>query len=146
MISEICGYLHNYFDRDMPSYEGVFTVTDSIVYEGGDMSLQNGQYFKIEGSVFNNGVWQYGVDTLTAETFTGTVQTMAVPPAFLQILSEIEAWQEKNSNLENPAMSPYTSESFNNYSYTKSAGDSDASLKPQWALKYGGRLSQWKKL
>lgn len=146
MISEICGYLHNYFDRDMPSYEGVFTVTDSIVYEGGDMALQSGQYFKVEGSVFNNGVWKYGVDTLTPETFTGTVQTMAVPPAFLQILSEIETWQTQNGDLENPAMSPYTSESFNGYSYTKGAGDSDASLKPQWALRFGGRLSQWKKL
>ena len=82
MLEELCRTLNNWFVRDR--YAGTFTVED------GRLSLPflaAGQYYRIDGSLFSDGVHRYGdeEDLLPAETFTGTVWALAVPPAGLEI-------------------------------------------------------------
>ena len=139
MLTEICAELRNWFV--VPNGVHIQTYTIS----GGSIApldfLQDGQYFRIIGSVFNDGVHQYPASDLTDEVFHGAVWAMAIPRAVLKIANEIDAWQQKNGAA---AASPYQSESFGGYSYSMRAqsGESGAG----WKDAFAGRLSDWRKL
>lgn len=146
MLTEICHYLKNWFVVDAAT--GTFSVVDGALASD-DVSLsdylQTGQYYCIDGSVFNDGVhvWD-GTETLRTErAFNGKVLAMAVPDEVLSLAQEIETWVTDNAEIIN---SPYTSESFGGYSYTKESGsggaDGDAL---SWQSKFGSRLARWRK-
>nr|DAO78779.1 MAG TPA: hypothetical protein [Caudoviricetes sp.] len=139
MLEDILRHLNNWFLVDV--YEGTFTV------ENGSVALpflQNNQYFRIIGSVFNDGLHQYPATDLTDETFTGTVWTLAVPKAVVTLSNEIDEWQTKFGDA---VASPYTSESFGGYSYTKaSGGKADTSAVTGWQDAFRNRLNAWRKL
>lgn len=142
MLTEICKELRNYFDFGMPKWFGKFKITDGTI----DLALQEGQYFRIVGSVFNNGVYQYPVTDLIDETFQGAVWAMAVPPAVIALADEIVAWQAQYGDV---LKSPYTSESFGGYSYTKAGGGNrggTVSDTPSWQSTFASRLNQWRKI
>lgn len=149
VLDEVCGYLKNYFlIKPGGIHRGTFTVT------GGTLSadfLQDGQYFRVRNSVFNDGVYKYPASDMVDETFTGEVWAMGVPPAFIALLDEIEAWEEKYGGADSVNMSPFSSESFNNYSYTKRSGGSGNSSSSgdapaTWMDVYGSKLVRWKKI
>lgn len=148
LLDEVCGYLNNYFlVKPAGIHRGEFTVEDGgIVCD----FLQEGQYFRIVNSMFNNGVYKYPATDLEDEVFTGEVWSMAVPPAFLSILKEIEDWQKAYGRVGSANMSPFNSESFNNYSYTKSGRSgttaSNGSAATGWTDVYGSRLTRWRKI
>ena len=111
----------------------------------------DGQYYRICGSVFNDGVHKYGdeSDSLVDESFDGAVWAMAVPPAVIALDADITAWQEKYGGAESEAMSPFTSESFGGYSYSKSSrsGTSgDDAGAGSWQSAFAGRLNMWRKI
>lgn len=120
MLSEICAELKNYFlaHREMDIHTGTFTVRDGNVESLGDV-LQDGQYFRIVGSTFNDGVHQYPCSDLLSEKFCGAVWAMSVPPAVIDYSAKIDAWKTSNAD---KLSSPYNSESFGGYSYTKASG------------------------
>lgn len=136
MLDLILAELRNYFVRAV--HHGTFEVTDSSI----DLSdiLAPGQYFRIIGSVFNDGVYQYPCRGLTDESFTGEVWAMAIPPALIALAEEIKAYTE--SDAAKP--SPYTSESFGGYAYTKATDANGAAL--SWQKVFGSRLNRWRKL
>lgn len=140
LMDEICGYLHNYFVAEL--HEGTYTVANG----GIDLPLQTGQYFCVRGSAFNDGVWKYPATDMHDETFNGQIGSMAVPAAVMSLASDINDWMEAyaDSNLD----SPFTSESFNNYSYSKAQGTaSDGGYAPvTWQNIFASRLSRWRKL
>lgn len=141
LMDEICGYLHNYFVDEI--HEGAFTVSNGSI----DLPfLQAGQYFCVSGSVFNDGVWQYPATEMKAETFTGEIWAMKVPAAVVSLASDINDWMEAYADAN--LTSPFTSESFNNYSYTKAQGASaDGGYAPvTWQNIFASRLSRWRKL
>ena len=118
MLEQVLRHLNNWFLVDI--HEGTFTV------ENGGIALpflQTNQYFRICGSVFNDGLPHYPVIDLTDETFTGTVWALAVPKAVITLAEDIAAWEEKNGEA---VASPYQSESFGGYSYTKRSAGSDS--------------------
>lgn len=138
MLEQVLRHLNNWFLVDI--HEDTFTV------EKGSIALpflQNGQYFRICGSVFNDGLHQYPVIDLTDETFTGTVWALAVPKAVVTLSTDIAAWQEKNGEA---AASPYQSESFGGYSYTKRSAGNDSGTLNGWQGAFKGRLNDWRKL
>lgn len=138
MLEQVLRHLNNWFLVEI--HEGTFTV------ENGSIALpflQNGQYFRICGSVFNDGLHQYPVIDLTDETFTGTVWALAVPKAVVTLSTDIAAWQEKNGEA---VASPYQSESFGGYSYTKRSAGSDSGTLNGWQDAFRGRLNDWRKL
>ena len=68
-IKEICDYIHNYFEVDEVS--GEFTIADGSLEAS---FLSNNQYYRIQGSVFNDGIYKYPSTDLTNETFKGKVK------------------------------------------------------------------------
>lgn len=140
MLTELCAELKNYFlrDRDADIHYGEYTIS------GGSIDLPFlvvGQYFRIVGSVLNDGVYQYPADGLADEEFTGAVWAMAVPPSVVALAADIEEWNQKNAET---LASPYTSESFGGYSYTKAtSGDGGAYT---WQNQFASRLNKWRRL
>lgn len=137
-LGELCAHLRNWFLRsDDDRHIGRFTVTGGTI----DLPwLVDGQYFRITGSVFNDGVHQYPVAGLTDESFVGAVWAMAVPPDVVALADEISAWEAK---YREAVESPYQSESFGGYTYTK-ADASEGGL--TWEKVFRGRLNRWRKL
>lgn len=121
-MTELCAELRNYFDRGLPRCRGDFVIENGRLETGNKITLFDGQFYRIEGSVFNNGVHQYGSDDLIDESFEGSVRAMAVPPAVIALLGKMNDWEEKYSE---KVMSPYSSEDISGvYSYTKAQGSS----------------------
>lgn len=152
MLNEICAYLNNYFDvnddhEPLPSWRGEFVVADGSIDLTG--KILDGQYFRIENSIFNDGIYQYPASDLADETFTGKIQAMAIPKDLIAIAGEISAWMEKYGGADSTANSPFNSESFGGYSYSKSAGGTttvSSENTPAWAGTFGGRLARWRKI
>lgn len=135
-LEDVCGHLNNWFAEPEDIHAGTFTVKDgglSLPY------LADVQYYRIAGSVFNDGIHRYGMQELVSETFTGTVWAMKVPPAVEALAEEIAAWQEKYGEA---ASGPYQSESFGGYTYTKASGDGSA----DWQSVFRKRLNRWRKI
>ena len=138
ILTEICAELRNWFV--VP--DGVHIQTYNI--SGGSIEpldfLQDGQYFRIVGSVFNDGVYQYPATSLTDEVFEGAVWSMAVPPAVIDLSAEIDEYNKSDAG----KVSPFTSESFGGYAYTKATDASGAPL--GWQKAFASRLNRWRKL
>ena len=150
MLYEVCAYLKNWFDRDMPKYFGSIAISGGAL-SGFEDKLQKGQYFRIVGSVFNDGVYRYPACDLTDEVFeNGAVWAMAIPKGFLSLISDIEAWQTAYGAVDSEAMSPFSSESFGGYSYSKSTGGSSGgsavSSPNAWQSAFASRLAHWRKI
>lgn len=138
MLEQVLRHLNNWFLVEI--HEGTFAV------ENGSITLPfllTNQYFRIVGSVFNDGLHQYPAADLTDETFTGTVWALAVPKEVVTLFEDIAFWQEKNGEA---VASPYQSESFGGYSYTKRSAGSDSGTLNGWQDAFRGRLNDWRKL
>ena len=138
MLTEICAEIRNYFEVPNGRHFGTFTIS------GGSIApldfLQEGQYFRIVGSVFNDGVYQYPAASLTDEVFDGAVWAMALPPSILALSAEIKAYNDSDAGKP----SPFTSESFGGYAYTKATDSNGAPI--GWQKAFASRLSKWRKL
>ena len=148
MITEICNYLKNWFDYDQPKFYGDFKIENGIItsVNDGDMGIIPGQYFRIIGSVLNDGVYTLA-DELEDENFNGAVWLMAVPKDVRTITAEIQEWQNKYGGVNSQNMSPYNSESFGEYSYSKGSGsNTSVSSVPTWQSLYADRLARYKKI
>lgn len=149
MLSELCQELRNWFDKGQPRIHGAFEISGGkIVDDDFTTVIKNGQYFRIIGSVFNDGVYKYDEELqLVDELFVGSIWLMAIPKAFLDLAKEVEDWQKLYGGVDSSAMSPYTSESFGGYSYQKSAGSSDGSgSSATWQNVFASRLNLWRKI
>lgn len=142
MLERILNHIHNFFEKDIVS--GEYTVSNGAI----DLDfLQYGQYFRIRGSVFNDGVYRYPASNLVDETFAGEIWAMAVPPAVIALANEIEEWNTKYLGVDSQAMSPYNSESFGGYSYSKGSGSSSSgSGGVSWQNIFRSRLNEWRKI
>ena len=142
ILTEICEYLNNYFWEKKIS--GNFTISDGAIDAVG---LKDGQYFRIIGSTFNDGVHIYPATDLKDEEFEGSIWAMAVPATVIAIASDIKDWQTKYGGADSDAMSPFTSESFAGYSYSKSgSGNANSGSNITWQDVFGGRLNKYRKL
>lgn len=125
MLEQVLTELHNWFrvrDGADGIHHGTYTIEDGRIALP---FLRNGQYFRIMGSVFNDGLRRYGPDmeTLTDETFEGTVWALAIPKNVVDAATDAEVWMEKNGAV---AGNVYSSESFGGYSYTKDTTAADS--------------------
>jgi hypothetical protein len=134
MLEQVLLYLNNWFE--VAEYSGEFSIEDGSITLP---FLATGQYFRIVGSVFNDGLRQYPADDLTDETFTGSVWALAVPPVVVSLTDEMTTWQEKNG-----VSGPYQSESFGGYTYNRATGENGGIMTVWDAFKT--RLAAWRKL
>ncbi len=139
MLEQILTHLHNWFQTDIR--HGTYTIQDGGITLP---FLRSGQYFRIMGSVFNDGLHRYGPDMelLEDETFDGSIWALAIPKGVVELSGEIAEWQEKYGAV---TASPYTSESFAGYSYSKSGG-AEAGSTGGWQGAFRGRLNPYRKI
>ena len=139
MLEQVLMNIRRWFPVEGGIYSGTFTIKDGGIALP---FLANGQYFRICGSVFNDGLHQYNVLDLTDETFTGTIWALAIPKSVIELADEIGKWQEKNGEA---ASSPFSSESFGGYSYSK-ATDAETGGAVTWQSAFKQQLSAWRKI
>ncbi len=144
MLTEICAYLRNHFDRDssgnrIPSWTEDISITGRELVGFSDRLLP-GQYFRILDSNLNDGVHMYGDEDLNDEEFLGTIQPMRIPPAVVEISQELKSYREKYADV---IESPISSENFFGYSWSAKASGSEASPIPDHLAK---RLAPWRKI
>ena len=148
MLTDICAYLKNWFDRNQQHFTGIITIQNGALAE--TYGLNAGQYFRIVGSRANNdGVYKYPVTVLNDEVFDGAIVGMSIPLPVLGIMDKIEAWETKYADVNGVNMSPFNSESFGGYSYSKSsggAGDSTKDKSGTWQGAFGAELQPWRKM
>ena len=136
MLTEICAELRNWFVVPDGVHIGTYTIS------GGSIApldfLREGQYFRIVGSVLNDGVYQYSATSLTDEVFEGAVWAMSLPPDLIALSAKIQKYCEQNAD------SSFVSESFGGYSYTK-ATSSDGSV-ATWRDVFRKDLNRYRKL
>ena len=137
MLEEVLLHLNNRFER--ARVDGDFAVEDGRIAVDG---LQEGQYFWVEGSVFNDGLHRHPATDMDDEEFCGRVCLLAVPRAVIDLADEIEGWCGANAEALD---SPYQSESFGGYSYSKGGGDGAAGA-ATWQSHFATRLNAWRKL
>lgn len=143
MLETVLMYLNNWFA--VGRYDDTYTIED------GKLTLPflvSGQYFRILGSLLNDGVYKYangtaldetGTEiTLIDETFDGSVWALAIPKGFLSMVEEITAWTAKNGD-----GGAYTSESFGGYSYSKATNSKGMAV--GWRDVFAAQLAPWKK-
>lgn len=136
MLTEICAEVRNWFADDADKHIGVFEIKNGVLAPLD--FLAEGQYFRIIGSKYNDGVYSYPDCNLVDESFLGAVWAMRVPPDFLKLCEDIAAYDAEFGG------AGYTSESFGGYSYTLPTGESGAPL--SWNERFSKRLSRWRKM
>lgn len=140
-LEKVMTYIHNWFEVSIRP--GTWEVT------GGCLDLPfliDGQYFRITGSVFSDGLHQYPDTELKDERFSGIIYGLAVPQAVVELAQEIEQWESDNAKALN---SPYSSESFGGYGYSKDSsvsGGGNDDPAGGWQRHFMSRFIPWRKL
>lgn len=153
MLTEVCDYVHNYFES------GTVYTDDYEIVDGSinlDSILKDGQRFKLCGSALNDGIYTYfhggevydddgtKLISMASEKFRGSIIPMNVPVLFTNMVKDIKEWQERNQAI---IESPYQSESFGGYSYTKAnASGSGGSGLLSWKSVFGSKLNAYRKI
>lgn len=133
MLEQIMRQTNNWFATGI--YTGKFEIKNGSITLP---FLRSKQYFRVVGSVFNDGVYQYPAGDLEDEAFEGAIWALAVPKAIVSLSEEVAKWQERNGEA---ALSPYTSESFGGYSYSKGDGSESG-----WESTFKSKLDCWRRL
>lgn len=147
MLSEICREIKNWFEQS--KHIGIITIQSGIInYKGINIAI--GQYIRIVGSVFNDGIYKYtgeAISDLVDETFDGAVWLLAIPKEIISLNTEIEAWKAKYMTADSVNMSPFQSESFGGYSYSKkSGGNGNGDGAYTWQSAFASQLNKWRKI
>lgn len=135
MLEEILMYLNNWFTVPDGKTVGTYKV------ENGSITLpflKDGQYFRIVGSIHNDGLHQYPASDLTDEKFEGVIYPLAIPKVIIRLSEDISAWAAKNEP------SAFTSESFGGYAYSKATNEKG--IAAGWEDVFSSRLAPWRKL
>jgi len=149
MLTEICAEIKNYFTYEDDKHIGDWAVVSGEITPSFDIPTD---YIRIVGSRKNDGVHkrgQNGFDLVDEGSFHGAVWVMSPQKAFLDLAAEIAAWQAKNGALDSQAMSPFNSESFGGYSYSKSGGSASggsSSAGASWRDAYATRLDIYRRI
>lgn len=133
MLYEVMRHIRNYFLTGT-RIAGEFHIEDGSI----NLPLIDGQYFLVEGSILNDGVYKYPTNEMKDETFSGYIVPLAVPQDFVNLCTEIDEFNKKNK----PGQ--YISESFAGYSYSK-ATDRNGNV-ASWETVFKKRLDVYRKI
>lgn len=138
-IEAVCRETKNWFV--IKKISGEFEIKDgNIAYAQSDLPAKTNQYFRVIGSIFNDGIHKFPDTNLVDEAFSGEIWLLAIPPAFLSLCDKIEAWSAENGKALD---SPYSSESFGGYSYSIS---STSGGKTGWQAHFASQLNAWRRI
>lgn len=144
LLEEVLSHIHNWFKVSEKSTS--VEIADGALPESIASDMLEGQFYRIQGSLLNDGLHRHVANDLEDETFDGTVAYLAIPRPLLYIVFDIQAWNDKNGEA---VSGPYASESFGGYSYTlktdSSASGASGGL-TGWRLAFRERLNPWRKM
>jgi hypothetical protein len=137
VLFNLCKECRNWFCTENDMTFGTFSIQNRTI----DLSdiLQEGQYYRIVGSAFNDGVYRYPTEGLQDEDFDGAVWAMRIPQSFIDLANEVNEFIASEG-----AMSPYTSESWGGYSYTKATDPNGSPV--TWQTAFASKLNKWRKI
>ena len=146
ILERVLNHIHNWFVYDQ--------MDVSCAIEGGSLpasiSIPEGAWYRIQGSLFNDGLHRHPAAYLRDETFDGTITICAIPNALLDVVEEIEDWQQAYTAGRDKALgSPYASESFDGYSYSMrdyTGANSASGGLSGWQAEFASRLNPWRKV
>lgn len=151
-LTEYCAHCRNYFAPKMRR-NGEYKHSGTFAVSGGTIEpldfLLAGQYFRIVGSVLNDGVYCNAAEDLqrlSDETFTGEIWEMAVPKDFIAQCEAADEWRKLNEKADSTNMSPFTSESFGGYSYTKSGSNAENGSNATWQTVFEQSFRAWQRI
>ena len=139
-LTKLCKELNNWFEYKKVFF--FFYIEKGKIKE--NLGLLEEQCFRIADSVFNDGVHTLN-DNLKDEVFDGAIWLMAVPKEVLDLCDKITDWEDKYGEA---VLSPYTSESFGGYSYTKSESSSGNGDSKSISFRnvFCNELNNWRKV
>ena len=141
MLETVLLHLNNFFEVRGAARYGVCSIVSGVLETDMDVTLLEGQYYLIEGSVFNDGLHKVcEADCLRDEVFTGTITPLAIPKKVIELSKEIEKWCKDNP------VTDKVSESFGGYSYTRGGGRNGETASGGWQTAFSERLNAWKKV
>lgn len=142
MLEQVLCHIHNWFAYD--ELDVRCAISDGQL--PASVSIPEGAWYRIEGSLLNDGLHRHPAADLTDETFDGTITVCAIPKALLLVVDDIAAWQEANGTVVD---GPYASESFGGYTYSvksDSGANSGSGGLSGWRLAFRDRLNPWRKM
>lgn len=146
MLEQVLHHIHNWFAYD--EFNVRCAISDSQL--PASVSIPEGAWYRIEGSLLNDGLHRHPAEDLRDETFSGTITICAIPNALLDVVEEIEDWQQAyNKGRDKALESPYSSESFDGYSYNMrdySGANSASGGLSGWQAEFASRLNTWRKV
>ena len=135
-LAAVMRQIRNYFNRGDRPYSGEVTITGNVL-----LPAQAAPYVAIHGSAWHDGVYaviggalQDVPDGLPDETFTGLVWHLYPPADFLDLCKQISAYDDKHPT------GAYASETFGDYSYSRSGG-----AQP-WQQAYAAQLNAYRRM
>lgn len=147
MLEQVLYHLHNWFEYEQID-AGLCAISDGQL--PASITIPEGAWYRIEGSMLNDGLHQHPAVDLMDETFDGTITVCAIPNALLMVVDEIGDWQEAyQAGLDKALRSPYSSESFGGYTYsTKSYSEANSGSGglSGWQAAFASRLNPWRKM
>lgn len=151
-ITEICLECKNFFLKNGTAdiHQGHYVINGGNITD--TRFLTASQFFRVSGSKLNDGVYfntPEGRAMLIDEEFDGAIWDMSVPRTFIKLCEDIAEWQKKYGGVDSASMSPFNSESFGGYSYSKSPGgaNSDGTASANtWQGVFAARLRKWRRL
>lgn len=137
-LTGLCSEINNWFVVDSSNkHFGVWEIEDGVLKSPPEMAV--GRYYRIVGSAFNDGVHRFGEDYLTDEIFEGSICLMSVPVEVIDLLTAINDYEAEYGK-----PTPYQSESFGGYSYSKASGKSGGTA--TWKDVFASRLRRYRKV
>lgn len=147
-LEDILYHIHNWFVYDQIG-TGYCEITGGTLPASVSAKLLEGQWYRIEGSVLNDGLHQHPDEELSDETFDGTITSLAIPRPLLRLAQRIQDYIDQTAEATVAARtSPYQSESFDGYSYSLKSGNGANSASgglTGWQSEFMSDLNAWRK-
>ena len=147
-LEDILYHIHNWFERSRIDANGC-VIEDGELPASISARITEGQWYRIEGSLLNDGLHQHPADDLVDETFGGAISLLAIPKPLIRLAQRVQDYIDQTADAtEKARRSPYQSESFGGYSYSLKGGNGSNSASgglSGWQSEFAGELNAWRK-
>lgn len=152
ILEQVLYHLHNWFGRASISATGC-TIADGALPASIASSMVEGAWYRIEGSLLNDGLHKHPADDLQDETFDGTITVCAIPRALLNVVEEITDYIDATNESDAAVRGAiFQSESFGGYTYSLKGDSRSGSASgggsglTGWQAAFRTDLNPWRKI
>lgn len=144
-LEDVLTEIRNWFDFEELQFNGC-EIVDGALPASVSSLIPDGAWYMVEGSALNDGLHLHPATDLADETFDATIAVLSIPKPLLRLVDEIGDWKAAYKAGQGKALeSPYSSESFGGYSYSRKdltgAGSGSG-----WRQAFAQDLNRWRKI